>query len=65
MALFVLWARSPQGVGTPFYGLYEELHPKGYLFCVKWYIIGLRNGPRGGALPVQNSSSRFRLEVIG
>ena len=28
---------------------------KVYLFCVKWYIIGLRNGPRGGrASPVQN-----------
>ena len=47
-------SEAPGGVGTPFYGLYEELHPKGYLFCVKWYIMGLRNGPRGGALPVQN-----------
>lgn len=40
MALFVLWARSPQGVGTPFYGLYEELHPKGVPFlCEMVYRV--------------------------
>ena len=45
---------APGGLVLPFMAYTGDSTQKVYLFCAKWYIIGLRNGPRVGALPVQN-----------